>query len=148
MRFLQSISGASVILMTMATPAWAHHPLDGATPTNFIQGLLSGLGHPVIGLDHFAFLIAVGLVATLQHKPFLPPLAFLLAMVAGVTMHLGAFDLPMVEAGIALSVLLLGILAIRAKTLPGAVTLTLFAATGIFHGYAYGRPLSAPKPRR
>jgi len=33
-------------------PAFALHAMAGATPTSFSEGLLSGLGHPVIGLDH------------------------------------------------------------------------------------------------
>ena len=33
--------------------AISHHPLEGATPQNFIQGFLSGLGHPILGIYHF-----------------------------------------------------------------------------------------------
>ena len=47
-----------------ALPALAHHPMGGTTPTTFMQGLLSGIGHPILGLDHLAALIAVGLVAS------------------------------------------------------------------------------------
>lgn len=47
------------LLLTLA-PASAHHVMDGQLPSTFAQGLLSGLGHPVIGPDHLAFLIAVG----------------------------------------------------------------------------------------
>ena len=28
-----------------------------------LHGLLSGIGHPIIGFDHLAFVIAVGLIA-------------------------------------------------------------------------------------
>ncbi|MEM9273909.1 MAG: HupE/UreJ family protein [Cyanobacteria bacterium P01_F01_bin.143] len=49
-------------------PAQAHHPLGGGTPANFIEGLLSGFGHPIIGLDYFAFVIAFGLIAVLTAK--------------------------------------------------------------------------------
>ena len=41
-----------------ALPALAHHPMGGTTPTTFMQGLLSGIGHPILGLDHLAALIA------------------------------------------------------------------------------------------
>src|SRR6266705_841511 len=40
--------------------AWAHHFMGGGPPETFAQGLLSGLGHPVIGLDHAAFIVAAG----------------------------------------------------------------------------------------
>src|SRR5262249_57584778 len=49
------------IPFSLATvPAFAHHMMGGRTPSTFMEGLLSGLGHPVIGLDHLAFLLAVG----------------------------------------------------------------------------------------
>ena len=55
---------AFAALVLTAVPASAHHIMGGEMPSTFGQGLLSGLGHPVIGPDHLAFLIAVG-VATL-----------------------------------------------------------------------------------
>ena len=39
-------------------PAFAHHPLAGKTPSSFIEGFLSGIGHPVIELGHLIFAIA------------------------------------------------------------------------------------------
>jgi hypothetical protein len=32
-----------------AAPASAHHVMGGRTPSTFLEGLLSGLAHPVIG---------------------------------------------------------------------------------------------------
>jgi urease accessory protein len=43
--------GALVVVCLLAEPAFAHHPMGGLTPATFADGLLSGLGHPVIGLD-------------------------------------------------------------------------------------------------
>ncbi len=40
---------------------YAHHVMGGRMPATFAEGLLSGLGHPVIGIDHLAFIVAVGL---------------------------------------------------------------------------------------
>ncbi len=118
--------------------ALAHHPMGGATPATFMQGLLSGLGHPVIGLDHLAFVIAVGLIAARFARGRLLPMAFLAAMLAGVAVHLAAFDLPVVELAVAASVLVLGaVLALQAR-LSAAAAAALFAAAGLFHGYAYG----------
>ncbi len=58
------LSIALVALSVVAAgPALAHHPMGGVTPATFADGLLSGLGHPVIGLDHFAAVIAVGALA-------------------------------------------------------------------------------------
>jgi len=30
---------------------------DGKLPANFFAGFMSGLGHPIIGFDHFAFIV-------------------------------------------------------------------------------------------
>ena len=35
----------------------AHHPLAGKEMTTFLDGLLSGLGHPILGIDHFFFIL-------------------------------------------------------------------------------------------
>lgn len=52
------------LLLVVFAPVFAHHPMGGMTPQTFSQGLLSGLGHPIIGLDHFAFLVAAMLLAS------------------------------------------------------------------------------------
>ena len=51
---------AATALAVFPRMAWAHHFMDGGLPQTFAQGLLSGLGHPVIGLDHAAFIVAAG----------------------------------------------------------------------------------------
>jgi len=50
-------------LALSGAPAYAHHLMGGRTPATFAEGMLSGLGHPVIGLDHFAAVVAVGCLA-------------------------------------------------------------------------------------
>ena len=121
-----------------ATPALAHHPMGGETPATLGQGLLSGIGHPVLGLDHLAFVIAVGLGAALLGSRFLLPLAFIGATVAGTLLHLAAVGLPLVEAVIALSVAAVGVLVCLDRRPPLAVFAALFAIAGLFHGHAYG----------
>jgi len=51
-----SLFGASLI----ASPAMAHHPLNGMPMETFAHGLLSGVGHPLLGFDHLFFVIAMG----------------------------------------------------------------------------------------
>ncbi|MGO4387907.1 HupE/UreJ family protein [Microvirga sp. 2YAF29] len=124
-----------------ATPALAHHAMDGETPTTLIQGLLSGLGHPVIGLDHLAALIGVGLVSSRFPRGWTLPAFWILAMAAGVGIHLASADLPQVELLVALSVVIIGIAATLRTTLPYAVIAALFAAGGLVHGYALGESI-------
>ena len=60
--------GFAASILIPAFPVLAHHPNGGETPSNFIQGFLSGLGHPVIGIDHLVFVVAIGLLAALSKK--------------------------------------------------------------------------------
>ena len=58
-----SLLTVTVASTTIIQPALAHHPFGGETPRTIAEGLLSGLGHPVIGLDHLAFTVAIGTIA-------------------------------------------------------------------------------------
>lgn len=131
------------LLLAASTPVFAHHAMGGETPQTFAQGFLSGLAHPVIGLDHFAFLVlAVLLACALKGSArFLAPLAFVGATIGGTVLHLGAANIPMSETLVALSVVVAGVLAIT-RRYPGAFALSaIFAVSGILHGYAYGESI-------
>lgn len=131
----------TITVMLSAPLALAHHVMDGALPSTFSQGLLSGFGHPIIGIDHLAFIVAVGLISLRFQKRFLLPLAFVAATLAGTGVHLLALNLPLVEIAIALSVLLLGaLLLLQAPAFLPAI-LGVFAVAGLFHGYAYGESI-------
>ncbi len=127
----------------IATPAFAHHPLDGRLPANFFEGIMSGFGHPIIGLDHLAFVIASGLLAVGIARGILIPIAFVIATGIGAGIHLQAIDLPIPEIIIAASVVLFGILLVIRKNQKLTINYTLIIAglaalAGIFHGHAYG----------
>lgn len=125
-------------LMLAALPAWAHHPSGGDTPTNAIQGFLSGVGHPVIGLDHLAFVIAAGLLAAVMGRGLMIPIGFVLASMVGTGIHLMAIDLPAPEFMISASVLLFGALLAMKEQPNTGIVVGLAAFAGLFHGYAYG----------
>ncbi|MDY6783869.1 MAG: HupE/UreJ family protein [Cyanobacteriota bacterium] len=125
-----------------ALPAAAHHPMGGRAPSTVFEGLLSGVAHPVIGLDHLAFVIGVGLLAALKpEKGWWVPVAFVLATLGGTGIHLLGVDLPFPEILISASVLAAGILLAVSTNLKllGAIALGIVA--GIFHGYAYGEAI-------
>ena len=142
-RFLPKTSLLALALagLVAATPALAHHPMGGMTPATFMQGLLSGLGHPVIGLDHLAALIGVGLVSSRFARGLALPAFWLVAMAAGVGLHLASADLPHAELLVALSVVIIGIAATVRTTLPYAAIAALFAIGGAVHGYALGESI-------
>ena len=124
-----------------STSAFAHHPMGGETPVTFAQGLLSGIGHPVIGVDHLAFVIAVGIAAALIGSRFVSPLAFIIATLAGTALHLGSVSLPAVELMIALSLVVLGAVVLMGRSMPVAAVAGIFAIAGLFHGFAYGEAI-------
>ena len=131
-----------VISLFLAQPAFAHHPFGGGTPDNFIEGFLSGLGHPVIGLDHFAFVVAVGLLAVMRKKlGIIIPIAFTLATALGTIIHLQSIDLPIPEVMIALSVLTIGIALAVQKDFNLILLIILSGIAGVFHGFAYGEAI-------
>ena len=139
---LTRISGIGLVitagLMLAASPALAHHPFGGETPTNAFQGFLSGLGHPVIGLDHLAFVITAGLLAAVMGRGLLIPLSFVAASLAGTGLHLMEFDLPAPEFTISASVVLFGALLAMKQQPRTEIVAGLAALAGLFHGYAYG----------
>jgi len=124
--------------LVAATPALAHHPMGGATPATFVQGLLSGLGHPVIGLDHLAALVGIGLVSSRFARGLTLPAFWIVAMAAGVGLHLAGAGLPATEVLVALSVVAIGLAASVRTTLPYGAVALLFAVGGAMHGYALG----------
>lgn len=135
-----AIAFGTISLATIQ-PALAHHPFGGETPNNLLTGFLSGLGHPIIGLDHFAFVVAIGLLAALKNKlGIFIPIAFTLATAIGTIIHLQSIDLPIAEVIIALSVITAGIaLAVDKFNLSSLIILSSIA--GIFHGFAYGEAI-------
>jgi urease accessory protein len=127
--------------MLLAQAAEAHHVMGGKTPTTFVEGLLSGLGHPIIGVDHFAFLIGVGLVVAVARLRMAAAGAFIAASAIGVALHVQGIDVAGVEVAVAASVLVAGIFIAADARIPAAVWFVLFAVAGLFHGHAYGESI-------
>lgn len=127
--------------LLLTKPATAHHMMDGQMPSNFVEGLLSGFGHPLIGLDHFAFIISIGLCAIGQRFPVIITASFLLTSMMGTLLHVMQFDLPFTEIAIALSVMILGFILAKKSVLDTPYILLFSMLSGCFHGYAYGESI-------
>jgi len=133
------IAAAAPALMLLAPlEASAHHVMGGGVPDTLAAGLMSGFGHPVIGVDHFAFIVLVGLGAAFAPRRWLTPLAFVLATVVGCLLLVSGFQLPLAEIVITASVVLLGGMVVSGKRFPPSLYVSLFAVSGLFHGWAYG----------
>ena len=129
-----------------AGPAFAHHVMAGRMPTGFADGLLSGLGHPIIGLDHFAAVVAVGCLAAAQRAAPALAIGFVLAMIAGAAAHVQGASVPAAEILVAISVIGLGAMLLRSRPMPVGAALTLFALAGLVHGYALGESITGAEP--
>ena len=135
----------SVLLIT-AAPASAHHVMGGGMPSTFVEGLLSGLGHPVIGPDHLAFLIAVGIAVGIGGLSLALPVLFVAASAIGVALHVNGLNLPGAELIVAASVVIVGILIASGRVVPLAAWAALFGVAGLAHGYAYGESIFGAEP--
>src|SRR6476619_6256679 len=130
-------------LILSAGNASAHHVMGGRTPATFGEGILSGLGHPVIGLDHLAAVVAVGCLAAAHRSASASALAvaFVLAMMGGVALHLHGTAVPAAESLVALTVLALGALMVMRRNMSAGAAVVLFAIVGAIHGYVLGESI-------
>lgn len=145
MRYLAAAS-AAIVSLGLPTLALAHHPMGGVTPSTFGEGFLSGIGHPIIGVDHLAFVVLVGLAAAFLTARYIAPLAFIAGTIVGCLIITQGVVLPFAELVITGSVILLGGLVMSGRTIPTAVYLVIFAIAGIFHGGAYGEAIIGAEP--
>ncbi len=125
------------LMITLAPAARAHVESGGA------GSLISGLLHPVTGLDHVVAMVAVGLWGAVLAAPaiWLLPVAFPMVMAFGGLIGLLGLPLPGVEVGIAISGMVLGLLVALERRVPLAAALALVGVFALFHGYAHGREL-------
>lgn len=128
-------------LLLVAPPAMAHHAMGGKMPSKVLEGFLSGLAHPLIGVDHFAFIVAIGLLAAIKRQGLLILIAFNSSAMLGTGLHLLGLNLPGVELLVSSSILIFGVLLVQKNDLKTAPVIGLSVIAGICHGYAYGEAI-------
>tara|TARA_A100001037_G_scaffold296758_1_gene317711 strand:- start:211 stop:864 length:654 start_codon:yes stop_codon:yes gene_type:complete len=134
---------AAGALLLASTPALAHHPLGGLPMETISHGLLSGIGHPVLGFDHLFFIALVGVAALYTGRRYLTPAVFIVAMLAGtLAMSLGT-GLPAAEIVVGFSLLVLGTAVLSGRALTVTAAVLLFGVFGLFHGTAFGVSIAA-----
>lgn len=124
----------SITGIVIASPAFAHTGVGDTT------GFVHGFIHPIAGLDHVLALVAVGLFAALLvgRALWLVPLSFVTMMAVGGALGMGGAALPLVELGIGLSVVALGVAIAFRLNMPVAVAMAFVGFFAIFHGHAHG----------
>jgi urease accessory protein len=107
-------------------------------------GFVSGFGHPLSGWDHVLAMVAVGLWGAQLGPPalWLLPVTFPMMMAVGGFLGLVGLPLPLVEVGIAASVIVLGVMVALETKPPLPVAMALVAVFAIFHGHAHGAELA------
>ncbi|KNX40244.1 HupE / UreJ protein [Roseovarius tolerans] len=139
----------AILFATLAAmPAFAHDAAGGEAPQSMWHGFLGGLAHPVIGLDHLAFVVLVGLAAAGASRLVAGPAAFIAATLIGTLLHVNGVVLPVAWAVIGMATLVLAGLLIAGRQVSGPLALAGFAFAGLFHGWAYGAAVigSTPMP--
>jgi len=107
-------------------------------------GFVSGVRHPISGLDHVLAMVAVGLWGAQLGSPavWLLPIAFPMMMAFGGMLGLMGVPVPGVEIGIAASGVVLGAMVLGEVKLPLAASIIMVGVFAIFHGHAHGTELS------
>jgi urease accessory protein len=101
---------------------------------------VSGLGHPVLGLDHFFAMVAVGVLSSQigGRAIWTIPSEFVGVMLVGGLLGMGGVRIFSVEFGIALSVLVLGLAIAVGRPCSTAWSVVSVGVFALFHGNAHG----------
>ncbi len=129
---------AAAMILASANSAFALHPLGREVPQAMLHGLMSGIGHPVIGFDHLAFVIGVGLIAAFHKNRLVMPAGFVAGTMAGTLLTVAAGTLPLDEIVIKHAVVAAAVVGLRGKLTEVMPSTIVAAAAGLFHGWAYG----------
>ncbi|MEO3472037.1 HupE/UreJ family protein [Roseomonas sp. CAU 1739] len=132
----------AALIALLPLPALAHHAMGGMMPVTWGQAFASGVGHPVIGVDHLAFLLATGVLAAALPAGIglTAILAFVLGGFAGSLIHIAGFGLGPVEVMVSVTVLAVGV-ALLWNRIPARLLPVAFGIAGLFHGHAFAEAI-------
>ena len=128
-----------LIFLLFSSYSYAHHPMGGGLPNNFLNGLFSGIGHPVIGFDHLAFILTFGIISSYYENKIIIPLTFVTLSLFGTLISVNFFVIPFSELIISLSIIIAGLIVINERKINIYFPITLALTGGLFHGYAFGQ---------
>lgn len=125
-------------LLQIVSPALAH-----GTGDNFQGGFLSGFTHPLLGLDHVAAMVAVGVWGAFLRQPaiWILPVVFPIVMALGGGLGILSVSVPYIEPGIAASSIVIGLCILAAWRAPLWLASLIVGIFAIFHGHAHGTEL-------
>ena len=131
-----------LFLILLSFPANAH------TFTGMI-GFYDGLSHPVLGIDHFLAMVSVGIVSAQigGRAIWTVPSTFVVMMIIGgilgmvaeiFLLNITELFIVIVEIGIVLSVILLGLAIAIGRKLSLTIMMFFVSIFGLCHGTAHG----------
>lgn len=112
-------------------------------------GFIDGALHPLMGLDHLAAMVAVGLWGAQLGRPLVTalPIAFPMMMAVGALAAVMGWPAPGIEIGIGASALGLGLFILLGWRAPVWAAVALVGVFAVFHGSAHGEEMpSAVNP--
>jgi urease accessory protein len=109
------------------------------------SGLMRGFTHPITGIDHVLAMVAVGVLAAQLggRALWLVPLGFVGVMAVAGVLGMAGIQLPFSEVGIALSVIVLGLVVAFRLSLPELAAMALVGLFAVFHGHVHGAEMPA-----
>jgi urease accessory protein len=128
-----------VLTEALASPAFAHTDVGQA------DSFVSGIAHPLGGVDHILAISAVSLWAVIAggRTIWTWPTTFVATMLAGFAAASLSVPMPLVEPVILSSVVILGMLVAFALKPPLGLGAAIVGFFGFFHGHAHGAEATA-----
>ena len=138
------VTSLGLVAVSLFSPAHAHHPfgMGDSTDLSALQGLLSGIGHPLLGPDHLLFLLAIAFIGLQRPRAWVLPLlaAGLGGSVLSQVIPLSDAVAPWAEALVSLSLAVEGLMALTV-----ASTSWLLPLVGL-HGFLLGSTIVGAEP--
>ena len=136
-RHVYAIASLLVIsLLSSFRPSQPHQFIS-----NWFDGFLGGLAHPILGLHHLVSVVAIGLLSGVVVRGASVPAGFVLATLLGTINHLLYLNLPGAQTAIAFFTIVFAVMLLIPNQ-PNVIILVLLTATaGLFHGYTYGQAI-------
>jgi len=136
-RFLRSAHRERILVVAvlLAAPALALAHVE-----NEATSLVGGALHPLRGADHLLAMVSVGIISALigGRAIYWVPAMFVLFMTVGGVVGVFGVEMPMVEVGIGMSVVVLGAAISRPRLVPLWATMLVVGIFGSMHGNAHG----------
>jgi urease accessory protein len=106
-------------------------------------GIFAGFLHPILGISHLLAMVTVGMLSAKMGGRALwtVPATFVGVMALGGIVGIAGMPLPLVDYGLAFSVVALGIVLFLPQKPPIWLAMLIVGIFALFHGHAHGTEL-------